>query len=120
MRTRTSRTRVPDLDYLEHRLTEGFGHGRRTVWRRNGRWAMAGLAAGLVTGALVWSSAQQAYRRDLFNRHPLRRFAALGHLAGRPSVASVQLLREFIAWERRPVLRARAVRVLRQMERALG
>lgn len=88
--------------------------------RRNHEYFAVGVIAGLIVGAVAWSGAQHAYRRDLFSRHPLRRFAALGHLAGRPSVATVQLLREYVAWERRPSLRARAVRMLRQTERALA
>jgi hypothetical protein len=88
--------------------------------RKNHEYAVAGFLAGLLAGALVWSGAQHTYRRDLFSRHPLRRFAALGHLAGRPSVATVQLLREYVAWEQRPSLRARAVRMLREAERAVA
>ena len=46
--------------------------------------------------------------------------AALGHLAGQPSIATVQLLREYVAWERRPLLRSRGVRLLRDVEQALA
>lgn len=87
---------------------------------RNRDWLVVGLFGGLLTGALAWSSAQHAYRRDLFSRHPLRRFAALGHLAGHPSIATAHLLREYIAWEPRPKLRGRAVRMLRIVEQALA
>jgi len=83
-------------------------------------WLLVGLVGGMIAGALGWSAAQHAYRRDLFSRHPMRRLAALGHLAGRPSVATAQLLREYIAWEQRPVLRARAVRLLRSVERVVA
>lgn len=86
---------------------------------RKREFALIGFVAGLVTGVVAWSTAQHAFRRDLFNRHPLRRFAALGHLSSRPTVATAQLLREFIAWERHPSLRARAVRILRRVERTL-
>jgi hypothetical protein len=86
---------------------------------RNREFALLGFVTGLLTGALAWSTAQHAYRRDLFNRHPLRRLAALGGLASQPSLATAQLLREFIAWERRPALRARARRMLRDVEQAL-
>ncbi len=79
-----------------------------------------GFLTGVLTGAIGWSTAQHAYRRDLFSRHPVRRFAALGHLAGRPSVATVHLLREYVVWERRPSLRARGVRLLRNIEQALA
>jgi len=83
-------------------------------------WLLLGLVGGMIAGALGWSAAQHAYRRDLFSRHPVRRLAALGHLAGRPTVATAQLLREYIAWEQRPMLRARAVRLLRHVERAVA
>lgn len=83
-------------------------------------WLLLGLLGGLLAGALGWSAAQHAYRRELFSRHPLRRLAALGHLAGRPTLATAQLLREYIAWERRPMLRARAVRLLRNVEQVVA
>jgi hypothetical protein len=86
---------------------------------KNRDFAGIGFVLGLIGGAIAWSSAQHAYRKDLFNRHPVRRFAALGHLAARPTVATAQLLREFIAWERRPALRARAKRMLRDVEQSL-
>ena len=82
--------------------------------------AAVGFLGGAVTGAVMWSTAQHTYRKDLFNRHPLRRLAALGHLAGHPSAATVHLLREYVAWERRPALRARGVRLLRDVEQALA
>lgn len=81
--------------------------------------AILGFTIGLVAGAVAWSTVQHTYRKDLFNRNPLRRFVALGHLTNNPSVATVQLLREFIAWERHPSLRARAVRMLRDVEKLL-
>jgi hypothetical protein len=87
---------------------------------RNRTMLLVGLAGGLAAGVLVSSAAQQAFRRDLFSRHPLRRLAALGYLAGQPSLATARLLREYIAWERRPTLRGRAVRLLKQIEHALA
>lgn len=86
---------------------------------RNRDFAALGFILGAVAGAVAWSTALHTYRKDLFNRHPVRRYAALGHLAARPSVATAQLLREFIAWERRPALRSRAKRMLRDVEQAL-
>lgn len=82
-------------------------------------WFTAGLVGGILSGIIAWSGAQTAYRRELFSRHPMRRFAALGDLAGRPSFATAQLLREYIAWESRPLLRGRAVRMLRAIEQTL-
>lgn len=83
-------------------------------------WLLLGVLGGVVAGALGWSAAQHAYRRELFSRHPLRRLAALGHLAGRPTLATAQLLREYIAWEQRPTLRGRAVRLLREVEQEVA
>lgn len=86
---------------------------------RPGTSALLGFTIGLFSGALAWGTVRHTYRRDLFNRHPLRRFVALGHLSNNPTVATAQLLREFIAWERHPSLRARAVRMLKDVEQAL-
>lgn len=87
---------------------------------RKYQWFLAGLAGGMVAGLTTWAGAQHAYRRDLFSRHPLRRLAALGHLSGQPTVATAHLLREYIAWETRPMLRGRAVRLLKHVEKALA
>lgn len=84
-------------------------------------WAFVGAAlAGVATG---WSLTQQrirAHRRDLFSRHPLRRLAALGYLAGGHGVETVRLLRDYVAWEPQPMLRRRGERILRSMEAAVG
>ncbi|MEO9224948.1 MAG: hypothetical protein ABI328_01060 [Gemmatimonadaceae bacterium] len=87
---------------------------------KNRDWFLAGMAGGVLAGIATWSGAQHAYRRDLFSRHPLRRLAALGHMSGQPSVANAHLLREYIAWESRPMLRGRAVTLLKHLERALA
>lgn len=59
-------------------------------------------------------------RRNLFSPHALRRLAALRYLARVPaSVDAVLLLRDFIAWERRPLLRRRASALLARMEDGL-
>jgi hypothetical protein len=76
---------------------------------RDRRLAALGFIGGVACGALAWSHLQKQYRRDLFSRHPLRRFAALSYLKSRPSVGTVRLLREYFAWERMPVLRDRGV-----------
>ena len=77
--------------------------------------ASVGLAAG-------WIVAQQRlahHKRDLFSRHPLRRMAALQFLAGQGDVETVRLLRDYLAWERQPMLRRRAEGLLRRMEASL-
>jgi hypothetical protein len=79
--------------------------------------AAAGAAA---LGVLFVRDQMSRHRRDLFSSRPLRRLAALGYIAGRPpSVDSVRLLRDYIAWERQPLIRRQAVQVLTKMERGL-
>jgi hypothetical protein len=68
-------------------------------------------AAGLVGG---WMLAQR-----YLGTSPRRRHAAIGYLAGHPSPETVRLLRDYLAWERRPALRRRGLRVVRELERAL-
>ncbi len=78
--------------------------------------AAAGLAAG-------WTLAQRYLERHqaaLFSPKLRRRHAALGYLAGRPAPETLRLLRDYLAWERHPLLRRRAVRVVRELEHALG
>jgi hypothetical protein len=82
------------------------------------------FASGLVTGALAgWLLAQRRlsiHQRDLFSPRPLRRLAALGFLAGQTSVETTRLLRDYLAWERQPVLRRRAEAILRGVEATLA
>ena len=78
--------------------------------------ATLGFLGGAAVGALVWSMQMQRYRRDLFNPQPLRRLAALGYLSGQPSFDTARVLRDYVGWERRTVLRRRGERVLRRVE----
>jgi hypothetical protein len=71
-------------------------------------------------GALIVRDQITRHRRDLFSRQARRRLAALAYIASLPaSVGIVQLLRDFIAWEPRTLLRRRALQVLARMEREL-
>lgn len=78
--------------------------------------AALGFLGGAAVGALVWSMQMQRFRRDLFNPQPLRRLAALGYLSGQPSFDTARVLRDYVSWERRTVLRRRGQRVLRRIE----
>ncbi|HEY8852881.1 MAG TPA: hypothetical protein VIM36_11910 [Gemmatimonadaceae bacterium] len=78
-----------------------------------------GFIGGIAAGTLLWSRMQRQYRRNLFSRSPIRRVAALGYLRARPSVNTAQLLREYIAWEPRAILRSRGARMLRRLESTL-
>ncbi len=79
-----------------------------------------GLAA--MGGAGVWLARDQMARHqsELFSPHPLRRLAALGYLRAHPGVDNVLLLRDYLAWEERPMLRKQATAVLAGMEEVLA
>ena len=77
-------------------------------------------AAGVVGGWLVAQQRLVRHRRDLFSPRPLRRLAALGFLAGQSGIETVRLLRDYLDWEQRPVLRRRAAVIVRRMEATLG
>ena len=83
------------------------------------RMAAYGFLGGFVLGVAVWSHQLHQNRSGLFSRWPLRRLAALGYLGGHPSVDTARLLRDYIAWERRPALRRRGEQVLRHVEQSL-
>jgi hypothetical protein len=80
---------------------------------------MVGFVGGATAGTLMWSRMQRIHRRDLFSPQPLKRVAALGFLRGRPGIDTARLLREYIAWEPRALLRHRGVRLLRRVEAAI-
>ena len=80
--------------------------------------AVAGTA---VLGALLVRDQISRHRRDLFSPHPLRRLAALSYIGGAPvSVDLVLLVRDYIAWETRPLLKKRASALLGRMEESLA
>jgi hypothetical protein len=81
------------------------------------------LVIGAVTGlgALIMRDQISRHKRDLFNAHAFRRFAALGYLARMPaSIDLVRTLRDFVAREPRRLLRSRARSILGKMENALA
>lgn len=83
--------------------------------------SIAAVAAAGVLGVILVRDQIARHRRDLFSPHPLRRLAALSYIGSAPeSVDLVLLLRDFIAWESRPLLRRRAAAVLARMEEALA
>ena len=83
------------------------------------RYLAVGFVGGVAAGSLVWNRLQHNCRRELFNRSAFRRVAALGYLRARPSVNTARILREYIAWEPRPILRQRGARILKTLETAL-
>jgi hypothetical protein len=82
------------------------------------------FTGGAVVGAAAgWVFAQRRlefHRRDLFSPRPMRRLAALGYLAGQSGVETARLLRDYLAWERQPMLRRRAEAILKRLESTLA
>ena len=76
----------------------------------------AGFLGGFAAGLVLWAAQLQRSRRDLFNRSPVRRLAALGYLGGQPGVETARLLQDYVKWEARPALRKRGQHLLRRME----
>jgi hypothetical protein len=88
--------------------------------RSRGLVFVGGAALGIAAGWLVAQQRLTVHRRDLFNPQPLKRLAALGFLAGKGDVETVRLLRDYLAWERQPMLRRRAENLVRRMEANLA
>jgi len=87
--------------------------------RQRASFVAVGFLGGVAAGSLLWSRMQRHYRRNLFSNHALRRVAALGYLRARPTVNTAQLLREYVAWEPRRILRQRGVKMLKRLESTL-
>jgi hypothetical protein len=79
----------------------------------------AGFLGGLLLGAAIWSSQMRRSRRELFSKSPVKRLAALGYLNGQPGLDTARILTDYVGWERHPLLRRRAQRVLRRMHTEL-
>ncbi len=78
--------------------------------------ALAAAAAGALA-ALVVRDQIDRHQRELFSPYPLRRLASLGYMArSEASVDNINLLRDFVAWEPRRLLRNRAKVILQRME----
>jgi len=87
--------------------------------KQRASFVAVGFLGGIAAGTFIWSRLQRQYRRNLFSPHTLQRVAALGYLRARPTVNTAQLLREYVAWEPRPMLRDRGVKMLRRLESTL-
>lgn len=81
--------------------------------------AIAALSAAAAGAAMTFLVRDQLsrHRRDLFSPYALRRLAALGGMARQgATVDNINLLKDYIAWEPRGLLRDRARAVLDRME----
>jgi hypothetical protein len=97
-------------------------HGRQEIEevpQTPAQLAALGFLGGMALGVLYWSRQLYRHRQALFSQSPLRRLAALGYLSAQPSQEAVRLLRDYIRWEPRSVLRRRGQQVLRKVEASL-
>lgn len=81
---------------------------------------LAGMAGVSAIGVLLVRDQVQRHRRNLFSPRPLRRLAALTYIGKHPDIENANLLRDYLSWEREPMLRRRAAAVLERMERTLS
>jgi hypothetical protein len=79
--------------------------------------ALLGVATVSALAALVIRDQLDRHQRELFSPSPLRRLACLGHMArADATVDNITLLRDFVAWEPRKLLKNRARVILKRME----
>jgi hypothetical protein len=83
--------------------------------RTAGFTVLAAAAAGAVAAVIIRGQISR-HQRDLFSARAFKRLAALGHISREPaSVDLIRLLRDFIAWEPRKMLRERAQAIVDRM-----
>jgi hypothetical protein len=89
---------------------------------RNTGIAVFAVAAAGAVAAWVIRDQMKRHSRDLFNPSFLRRLAALGYMAkAEATVDHINLMKDFVAWESRTVLRRQAGAIVERMERdAMG
>ncbi len=81
---------------------------------------LAVLGVALLGMLAAWIVRDQIarHRRDLFSPKFLRRLAALGHMAKvEASVDNINLMRDFILWERKHTSKERAKLIIARMEK---
>lgn len=79
--------------------------------------ALAAAAAAGAVAALIVRDQMDRHQRDLFSPFSLKRLACLGHLSrAEASVSNINLLRDFVSWEPRKLLRNRGRVILQRME----
>ncbi|MEO5824274.1 MAG: hypothetical protein ABIR59_00110 [Gemmatimonadales bacterium] len=88
--------------------------------RRSEVTYFAGAAVAGLAGAFLFARFRHhTHRQNLFSTHPTRRFAALGWLESASDPATLPLLRDYVAWEAVPVIRKRAERLVRELDRSV-
>lgn len=95
---------------------KGMEDETKRLLRVTGIAAAAVVVVGAVAALLVRDQMSR-HRRNLFDPLAIRRMAALGHVARQdPSVDHINLLRDYVAWEPRRLLRERAAAIVQRME----
>ena len=93
-----------------------MSRGMNRTLKTTGIALVAVAAVGAIAALLVRDQLDR-HQRDLFSPYPLKRLACLGHMArAEASVSNIQLLRDFVAWEPKKLLRNRARVILGRME----
>jgi hypothetical protein len=83
--------------------------------RTAGLTVLAAAAAGALAAWIIRGQISR-FQRDLFSPRAFKRLAALGHISREPaSIDLIRLLRDFIAWEPRKMLRERAQAIVDRM-----
>jgi len=84
--------------------------------RTAGLTVLAAATAGALAAVIIRGQISR-HRRDLFSPRAFRRLAALGHIGGEAaSIDLIRLLRDFISWEPRKMLRERARAIVDRMQ----
>lgn len=89
-------------------------------WLRVLFWTLIGVGTVAAGATLLLRDQTERHRRDLFHAHPLRRLAALNYVRSHPRVENALLLRDYLMWEPRPLLRRRAAMILERMQRQIA
>lgn len=87
--------------------------------RSRGMLFFGAAAVGVAAGWMLAGRHIRKHRTALFSPRPLQRLSALAALAAEPSITNVRLLRDYLAWEPRSLLRRHAQALLARMEDAL-
>lgn len=78
---------------------------------------LAAVAAAGAVAALLVRDQMDRHQRNLFSPYPLKRLACLGHMArSEATVKDINLLRDYVAWEPKKLLKNRALVILKRME----
>ncbi|HEY0971550.1 MAG TPA: hypothetical protein VGE02_11340 [Gemmatimonadales bacterium] len=84
-----------------------------------GQLMALGFLGGLTAGLVLATQQLHRNRRNLFSPRAYERLAALASLRVQPTVETLRLLRDYISWEQRPLLRRRGRHLLRRLEQHL-